>query len=187
MSRLTPDRLDGWVGVDLDGTLAHYGDGWQGPLHIGEPIPAMQARVKGWIKEGRQVRIVTARVADPDGNAHEATAEIIDRIEAWCEHHLGQKLAVTCKKDYGMIELWDDRAIQVIPNTGDAIESKHAELLHGVEGLIRACDIELLAEHWTELLLDRWRYVAELIGHVEVAEPAVRDTARWPEDGQIVE
>jgi hypothetical protein len=27
----------GWIGVDLDGTLAHY-DGWKGIDHIGEPI-----------------------------------------------------------------------------------------------------------------------------------------------------
>lgn len=41
----------GWIGVDLDGTLAHY-DGWKGADHIGEPIPAMVERVKQWLSEG---------------------------------------------------------------------------------------------------------------------------------------
>ena len=31
---------------------------------------------------------------------------------------LGVTLAVTCVKDYGMVELWDDRAVQVVMNTG---------------------------------------------------------------------
>jgi hypothetical protein len=30
----------GWIGVDLDGTLAIYG-GWTGPRSIGEPVPKM--------------------------------------------------------------------------------------------------------------------------------------------------
>ena len=35
--------LSGWIGVDLDGTLAEY-HGWNGGA-IGEPVPAMLARV----------------------------------------------------------------------------------------------------------------------------------------------
>ena len=52
----------GWIGVDLDGTLAYY-DGWKGPEAIGEPIPRMVDRVLGWVNEGREVRILTARVS----------------------------------------------------------------------------------------------------------------------------
>ena len=53
--------MSGWIGVDLDGTLAEYG-GWKGPDHIGPPVPKMLERVKSWIAEGRDVRIFTARV-----------------------------------------------------------------------------------------------------------------------------
>lgn len=111
--------LKGWIGVDLDGTLAHY-DGWQGADHIGEPIPAMLERVKRWIADGREVRILTARVSH-DGSpsrvreAHFATVAIIN----WCGTHLGSVLPVTCTKDYAMIELWDDRAVTVVANTGE--------------------------------------------------------------------
>lgn len=104
----------GWIGVDLDGTLAHY-DGFKGPTVIGAPIPKMVARVRKWLAEDREVRVFTARVARPEP---ERTV-IAVAIRAWCLEHLGVALQVTCTKDYSMIELWDDRAVQVVPNTGE--------------------------------------------------------------------
>lgn len=108
----------GWIAVDLDGTLAHY-DGWRGPHHIGPPIADMATRVRRWLEEGRDVRIFTARVAD----GPLAVAE----VEAWSLLHLGRRLVVTNVKDRFMIELWDDRAVQVVRNTGVPIS---AALLH---------------------------------------------------------
>lgn len=110
--------MRGWIGIDLDGTLAHY-DGWKGAEHIGPPVPEMLARVQQWIKDGRDVRIVTARVSH-DGSASRmidaqmATVHVMD----WCARHVGKVLPVTCTKDYAMIELWDDRAVTVIANMG---------------------------------------------------------------------
>ena len=107
-----------WIGVDLDGTLAHY-EKFRGIDHIGEPVVDMLARVKAWLVDGKDVRIFTARVAH-DGTAdkimesHKAMA----RITEWCKTHLGQVLPVTCTKDFAMMELWDDRAVQVEKNTG---------------------------------------------------------------------
>lgn len=101
---------NGWIGVDLDGTLAVY-DGWKGPDHIGEPIPKMVERVRLWVSEGRQVKIFTARVASD-------LPESYVPITNWMLEVFGFPLPITCKKDYGMIELWDDRAVQLIPNTG---------------------------------------------------------------------
>lgn len=103
----------GWIGVDLDGTLAEY-HGWNGGA-IGEPIPRMAARVRQWLDEGQDVRIFTARVWTE--RAH-GDGPMTKQIEAWCIQHFGKPLPVTCMKDYAMIELWDDRAVQVIPNTG---------------------------------------------------------------------
>lgn len=105
----------GWIGVDLDGTLAHY-EGWKGIDHIGEPIPKMVDRVKAWLAEGIEVKIVTARVAVDD---EEYALEILKHICAWCEKHIGQVLVVTNEKDMCMVQLWDDRCVQVIPNTGE--------------------------------------------------------------------
>lgn len=109
---------NGWIGVDLDGTLAVYG-GWQGAWHIGEPVAPMVERVKRWVAEGKAVRIMTARVYSDGTPERNRDAEMSrDRIAEWCFKHLGFVLPVTCTKDYGMIELWDDRCVQIIPNTG---------------------------------------------------------------------
>ena len=112
----------GWIGCDLDGTLAvHDTDGFakHGPSYIGPPVEKMVARVKKWLAEGREVRIVTARVSLGDNR------ESIRRpIIAWCIHHIGQELPITNEKDYSMLELWDDRAIQIIPNTGERADGK---------------------------------------------------------------
>lgn len=116
---------NGWIGVDLDGTLAEY-NGWQGDQHIGNPIPLMVNRVKQWIREGREVKIFTARAYQPaEINYHlepMPKKEAVKAIEDWCMKHIGCKLSVTCTKDYQMIELWDDRAVQVIPNKGIALQ-----------------------------------------------------------------
>jgi hypothetical protein len=110
----------GWIGVDLDGTLAVY-DKWQGPYHIGEPIPLMVERVKKWLAEGRDVRIFTARVTDKthnnDGTEH-VIYKVVEAINRFCLAQFDRCLPVTNIKDWDMMELWDDRAIQVRPNTG---------------------------------------------------------------------
>ncbi len=101
----------GWIGVDLDGTLAEY-ERFLGATVIGPPVPAMVDRVKGWLEDGREVRIFTARIAD------DPNFETMKAIEGWCLEHLGRVLPVTNVKDYGMIELWDDRCVTVEQNTG---------------------------------------------------------------------
>ena len=98
----------GWIGVDLDGTLAHY-DGWYGPAHIGEPVPAMLERVKAWLDKGLEVRIFTARASIP---------EYIPFVVRWLEKQGLPALEVTNTKDFAMICLWDDRCVQVETNCG---------------------------------------------------------------------
>ena len=123
----------GWIGVDLDGTLAEY-HGWVGPTTIGAPVPKMAERVKRWIEQEREVRIFTARVwpltgvilddvplplyADPHIRSSEA-AEAANAIRVWCLLHIGRTLPITCVKDMAMIALWDDRAVRVVQNTGE--------------------------------------------------------------------
>lgn len=106
--------ISGWVGVDLDATLAEY-NGWRGAENIGKPIPAMLERVKKWIAEGVTVKIFTARASIP---------EQIPPIHEWLEKHGLPRLEVTNVKDFAMVELWDDRAVQIIPNTGKRADGK---------------------------------------------------------------
>lgn len=98
----------GTIAVDLDGTLAKY-DYWRGVEHIGEPVPAMAKRIKDWLNNGVKVVIFTARASTP---------EAIPYIQAWTKKHFGVVLPVTNAKTFDIVELWDDRAVQVIPNTG---------------------------------------------------------------------
>jgi hypothetical protein len=100
----------GWIGVDLDGTLAVY-DGWKGPTHIGEPIPLMVEYVKTLLAQGIEVRIFTARVG-------ETGARGLMAIEQWCQEYLGTVLPVTDRKDFNMVFMVDDRAVVVEMNTG---------------------------------------------------------------------
>jgi hypothetical protein len=107
----------GWIGVDLDGTLAFY-DGWRGHKHVGAPIPLMVKMVKEWRKQGIRVKIFTARVSMDEGKELQET---IQAIESWSKIYIGEVLEITCKKDFSMIRLYDDRAIQVITNTGQPV------------------------------------------------------------------
>lgn len=138
---------NGWVGVDLDGTLAQY-DSWVSAEHVGEPVGAMLFRVRKWLADGVDVRIFTARVYPltyvgplsdtapcaawhlPSGYTQDnpRVAEAIVAAKAimrWCIEHFGRTLPITSQKDYSMRELWDDRAVQVEPNTGRRVDGKN--------------------------------------------------------------
>ena len=98
------EQGDGWIGVDLDGTLAHY-DEYRGDAHVGEPIEPMVRQVRRWLREGRDVRLFTARKPHP-------------AIRRWMVEHLGALLPITNVKDPSMQLLIDDRAGVVVRNTG---------------------------------------------------------------------
>jgi hypothetical protein len=113
-------RTTGWIGVDLDGTLAHY-TGFVNSTHIGEPIKPMVERIQKWIEDGYTVKIFTARVTqglfNRDGSPYDVE-EVRRVIQDYTEQHIGHRLEVTNVKDFSMIELWDDRAVRVTENTG---------------------------------------------------------------------
>lgn len=98
-----------WIGVDLDGTLAQY-SGWQGLDHVGKPVPVMLARVRYWLAEGYTVKIFTARATAGERGT--------EPIKKWLAENGLPDLEITNCKDFAMIELWDDRAVQVVANTG---------------------------------------------------------------------
>lgn len=111
--------MSGWIGVDLDGTLAHY-DGWKGVDHIGDPILPMFLRVCQWLHEGATVKIFTARIAVPEPDR----STVIRVIHEWCERYGLPRLDITNVKDLAMAELWDDRAVQVVINTGQRADGR---------------------------------------------------------------
>lgn len=115
---------DGVIAVDLDGTLAEYWPGhWKDAVTIGRPIPAMKKRVEQWLADGKRVKIWTARVAESlgprlDGYSVDEIKEaiwrwLIENIDGW------EKIeTVTAEKTWLDVELWDDRAVHVVLNTG---------------------------------------------------------------------
>ena len=103
-----------WIGVDLDGTLARDLGSTRGD-DIGSPIEPMLARVQKWIAEGRTVKIFTARASSP---------RQVAAIKEWLASCGLPELEVTNVKDQRMIELWDDRCVQVTTNLGEPIGKK---------------------------------------------------------------
>jgi len=101
-----------WIGVDLDGTLARDVGGNVGWDKIGSPIQPMMARIKQWIANGQTVKIFTARASSP---------RQVAAIKQWLVKHGLPDLEVTNVKDLRMIQLWDDRCVQVTPNLGEPI------------------------------------------------------------------
>jgi hypothetical protein len=117
-------KPEGWIGVDMDGTLSHFSK-WVSLLVFGEPVWPMVERVKQWLREGYEVRICTARAAPPywkpgrDAPNTLTFTDVEKAVQDWTEEHIGVRLPVTYSKDLHMIELWDDRCVQVEPNTGE--------------------------------------------------------------------
>lgn len=111
----------GWIGVDLDGTLATKDFGEDtgvefDPNRVGEPVGLMLERVRQWVYDGVDVRIFTARASQPNFN--------VKIIHDWLANVGLPPLPVICVKDYHMDELWDDRCVQVEPNTGRRMDGK---------------------------------------------------------------
>ena len=144
----------GWYGFDLDGTLARY-DGWKGIDHIGDPVGPMVDLIRKMHDEGKVVKILTARVA-PRSNVEirpnpyptdQAVYEAVGRdneerysdiyrapkwtarefVSDWCLRNLGFLPEITHEKDHLMLELYDDRVKQVVPNEGLLVEDLYRE------------------------------------------------------------
>jgi hypothetical protein len=97
--------MDGWVGIDLDGTLAKgYSE------DIGEPVPEIVELAKELIANGVEVRIFTARASGGKWRILE--------VKEWCKKHLGETPEVTNVKDWDCMLILDDRAISVATDEG---------------------------------------------------------------------
>lgn len=145
----------GWIGVGFDGSLARYERKKYRAKTIGEPVPRMVKRIKNWLDEGKEVRVFTSRCypftnvnKDADLLAMLASAqkagpmvieeakeacEEIASIREFCHNNVGEILTITCVKDKDMIELWDDKTVQIEHNTGIRIDGK--ENNHVQEGI----------------------------------------------------
>ena len=112
------DKSRGWIGVDFDGTLAlddRDAEQVKDPSYVGAPIEPMVRRVRKWLREGREVRLFTARRPHP-------------ALRRWMVENLGEALQITNKKDHEMQALYDDRVVQVERNTGEVKSSDEEQV-----------------------------------------------------------
>ena len=90
----------------------------------------MLQRVKDWLEQGIEVRIVTARVWESEYYTEQNYKEAQQArklVQEWCIKHIGKMLPVIYYKDNLMKELWDDRAVQVVKNTGERVGNHFRE------------------------------------------------------------
>lgn len=109
-----------WFGFDLDGTLARKESGMDTD-RIGAVISGDAAvRLKKLYDEGRDVRIVTARVSSVHSRRHRNYQD--NMIKHWIFKNFGiWDVPVQAEKEPGMVALYDDRACMVEYNTGRII------------------------------------------------------------------
>lgn len=131
--------MNEWIGVDLDRTVAHYTH-WRDHFdtrteatRVGAPIIPMVERVREWLAAGIEVKIVTARICND-------VPTVRQPIEDFCMEQFGQVLPITNAKDFDMKELWDDRAIQVEPNTGIALVEALRALVYAMVRCVDCSD-----------------------------------------------
>lgn len=103
--------ISGWIGVELDGTLAHF-DKTQDGFTIGRPVDKMRMRVQQWMMVDIDVRLFTAHASNP---------AMLPIIEKWLHDNRIEKMKITCEKDFGMSQYWDDRGVHVVTNKGDIV------------------------------------------------------------------
>lgn len=117
---------NGWIGVDLDGTLAEHVRDME---TIGKPVESMLARVKQWLTDGKRVRIFSARFCFPDSQWDQKQKKL---LSSWCmEHGLPSSLAnsATATKDPQCIAIYDDRAVAIQRDTGFALSPEPVDLV----------------------------------------------------------
>jgi hypothetical protein len=116
------DVRSSWIGVDLDGTLASDTGGvlWdaEGQPKIGRPVDQMVVRIKRWTAGGQTVKIFTARASSPVQ---------VRAIRSWLARYGLPDLEVTNVKDFNLIELWDDRCVEVTRNSGRPVNQERRQ------------------------------------------------------------
>jgi hypothetical protein len=122
----------GWYGWDFDRTLVKY-DRWRGADHYGENIQAAVDALIQHLDKGDNVKIFTARIhpilsvslysqmsvaSGTSTGEFLVGQEAVRAVQRWCMSNLGHPLEITCVKDARCIAIYDDIAIQVVPNEG---------------------------------------------------------------------
>ncbi len=96
-----------WIAVGLEGTLSRA-EGHP-EFVLGEPIQPMISRVHSWLRAGVEVRVLTELADDFMGGI---------QVRYWLDSHGLGDVGITSTLDKDMQQLWDNRAIRTLRNTG---------------------------------------------------------------------
>ena len=128
----------GWFGWDFDRTLVKY-DRWRGADHYGPNIQSAVDALIQHLDNGDNVKIFTARIhpilsvsLQGELSVKNGTStgdflvgqQAVLAVQRWCLSNLGHVLEITCVKDARCVALYDDIAIQVVPNEGRRADGK---------------------------------------------------------------
>lgn len=127
-----------WVGFDLDGTLCEWVR-WTKWDTFGKVLVPMKTILLEHLATGDECKIFTARVAYPRDICYVTGEEFTSSMmESRIQDHLMKdglpRLACTAIKDHRLRIFYDDRAIQVILNTGRTLADAHAAELAALKG-----------------------------------------------------
>ena len=116
----TDPNEEAYAAFDLDATLAEYLKEDSGNTPIGHVVIPMYEKIKWYQAHGIKCKLLTARA----GFASE-----VPKIEAWLQYNDQffpglAKLEISNVKSHKMLVLYDDRAVQIIPNTGMMVGSE---------------------------------------------------------------
>jgi hypothetical protein len=148
-----------WWGFDIDKTAFVDEGGTRGGV-IGEPIQGIIRRIKYFLRTGRNVCIVTARVHPSEPDAAAQRLLIQDTLDATLGKEMAIRIPIRCDKDRHMIDLYDDRAKQVIPNRGVLVQN---ELRRAVEGLMVIARGDGDAGHAAAVLMNLEQWSRDLV------------------------
>ena len=160
------DKDLGTLACDLDGTLALKQHPFN-PYTVGEPVPTMLQRVKDEIAKGRRVVLFTARAASQDPGMHRT-------IREWLTKHGLDGMKITNQKTPDITELLDDRAKQVVPDTGKIVGEKSA------------LDIRQVVKRATELLSKKQASKATFKDALKSEENVPRDMPFYIKDDHCI-
>jgi hypothetical protein len=107
------DHSPGVLAVDLDGTLAKKEHPFN-PYSVGEPVQPVLQHLLNEKAKGRSISILTARASSNDPGLRRA-------VRTWLDRHGLEGVHITSQKTPDMVEIIDDRARQVIPDTGRVV------------------------------------------------------------------
>lgn len=116
----TDPNEESYAAFDLDATLAEYLKEHSGNTPIGQVVAPMYQKILWYLLQGIKCKLFTARA----GFLSE-----VPKIEAWLQENDKQypglaELEITNVKSHKMLVLYDDRAVQIMPNTGMMIGSE---------------------------------------------------------------